>query len=75
MDRYAEGTGTAARFDEVTDVVFLLPTELICTDHNNHCLRLANFTPSTPETSTFAGRCTVVGTDVSVSKSSVHRSE
>ena len=32
---------------------------MISLDRDNHCLRLVNFTKSPPETSTFAGKCTV----------------
>ena len=59
MYRYAEGTGTTALFDGITDIDFLSSTELICTDRYNHCLRLVDLTLSPPETSTFAGNCTV----------------
>ena len=59
--RYAEGRGTAALFAWISDIDFLSSTELICTDKYNHCLRLANFTLSPPETSAFAGSCTVEG--------------
>ena len=59
MYRYAEGTGTAALFDWITDIDFLSSTELICTDYLNHCLRLVDLSLSPPETSTFAGSCTV----------------
>ena len=59
MYRYAEGTGTAARFDGITDIDFLSSTELICTDRYNHCLRLVDLSQPPPETSTFAGSCTV----------------
>ena len=38
---------------------FRSPTELLSADCNNHCLRLVNFAHSPPETSPFAGRCTV----------------
>ena len=61
MFRYSVGNGTAARFNEITDIDFLSTTELICTDRNNHCLRLVDFTPSPPETSMFAGTCTLPG--------------
>ena len=61
MYRYAEGTGNAALFDFITDIDFLSSTELICTDHSNHCLRLVDLSQSPPETSTFAGNCTVSG--------------
>ena len=61
MYRYAEGAGTAALFGDIADVDFLSSTELICTDNNNQCLRLVNFTQSPPETSPFAGNCTVSG--------------
>ena len=36
---------------------------MICTDRANHCLRLVHFTPTLPETSVFAGSCTVSGND------------
>ena len=61
MYRYAEGAGTAARFNSITDIDFLSSTELICTDAGNHCLRLSDFTLSPPETSRFAGNCTMSG--------------
>ena len=61
MYRYAEGAGTAATFAHIRDIDFLSSTELICVDKNNHCLRLVDFTLSPPETSTFAGNCTVEG--------------
>ena len=61
MYRYAEGTGTAALFDWITDIDFLSSTELICTDYLNHCLRLVDLSLSPPETSTLAGNCTVEG--------------
>ena len=61
MYRYAEGNRTAARFEKITDIDFLSSTELICTDRNNHCLRLVDLSLSPPETSTFAGNCTVSG--------------
>ena len=57
MFRYVEGSGTAARFDHIHDLDFLSPTELICTDYRNDCLRLVNFTQTSAVTSTFAGRC------------------
>ena len=60
--RYAEGTGTVALFSAIRDIDFLSSTELICTDYGNHCLRLVDLSPlSLPETSTFAGNCTVEG--------------
>ena len=61
MYRYVEGAGTAARFDVIEDIDFLSSTELICTDYVNHCLRLVDLSLSPPETSTFAGNCTVSG--------------
>ena len=61
MYRYAEGAGTAARFEYLRNIDFLSSTELICTDRGNHCLRLVDFTLSPPTTSTFAGNCTVEG--------------
>ena len=61
MYRYAEGNGTAATFDFITDIDFLSSTELICTDRDNQCLRIVNFVLSTPSTSTFAGACTMSG--------------
>ena len=61
MYRYAEGRGTAARFNFIIDLDFLSPTELICVDKNNHCLRHVDFALSPPETSTFAGSCTTFG--------------
>ena len=62
MYRYAEGAGTAARFAAIKDIDFLSSTELICADQGNHCLRLADLSLSPPETSTFAGSCTTLGT-------------
>ena len=59
--RYAEGRGTAARFNFIIDLDFLSPTELICVDKNNHCLRHVDFALSPSETSTFAGSCTTFG--------------
>ena len=61
MYRYAEGFGTAARFHYITDIDFLSSTELICADKRNHCLRYVGLSLSPPETSTFAGNCTVSG--------------
>ena len=61
MYRYAEGAGTAARFNFIRDLDFLSSTELICTDQHNHCLRLVDFMSSPPETSAFAGNCTARG--------------
>ena len=61
MYRYAEGAGTAARFNKIKDLDFLSSTELICTDRDNHCLRLVDLSLSPPETSAFAGSCTVLG--------------
>ena len=61
MYRYAEGDGTAARFDDIADIDFLSSTELICTDRWNHCLRHVDLSLSPPTTSTFAGSCTVYG--------------
>ena len=61
MYRYAEGAGTAALLNIIIDIDFLSPTKLICADQSNHCLRLADLSLSPPETSTFAGRCTVSG--------------
>ena len=57
MYRYVEGSGTAARFQYITDLDILSPTELICTDPSSSCLRLVNFTQTSAVTSTFAGRC------------------
>ena len=57
--RYVEGAGAAARFHNLRDIKFLSPTELLSLERNNHCLRLVNFAHSPPETSPFAGRCTV----------------
>ena len=61
MYRYAEGAGSAARFNYIWDIDFLSSTELICTDRNNYCLRHVDLSLSPPETSTFAGSCTVSG--------------
>ena len=61
MYRSAEGTGTTARFDNIKDIDFLSSTELICTDYSNHCLRLVDFSRSPPQTSAYAGSCTVSG--------------
>ena len=61
MCRYAEGAGTAALFTAIKDIDFLSSTELICADENNHCLRLVDLSLSPPETSTFAGSCTMSG--------------
>ena len=61
MYRYAEGAGTATRFDVIKDIDFLSSTQLICTDFNNYCLRLVDFTLSPPETSRFAGDCRLSG--------------
>ena len=61
MYRYVEGAGTAALFAYITDIDFLSSTELICTDRNNHCLRHVDLSLSPPQTSTFAGSCTVEG--------------
>ena len=61
MYRYAEGNGTAALFSLITDIDFLSPTELICADPYNHCLRHVDLSLSPPRTSTFAGNCTVSG--------------
>ena len=61
MYRYAEEAGTAALLNIIIDIDFLSPTKLICADQSNHCLRLADLSLSPPETSTFAGRCTVSG--------------
>ena len=61
MYRYAEGAGTAALFEWIWDIDFLSSTELICTDYINHCLRHVDLSLSPPETSTFAGNCTVPG--------------
>ena len=62
MNRYAEGTGTAAKFNDILDIKFLSSTTLICSDLNNHCLRLLNLTGTMAETSTYAGTCTTDGT-------------
>ena len=62
LNRYAEGIGTAAKFNRIPDLEFLTSTDLICSDYLNRCLRLLNFTHSPPVTSTFAGNCTVYGT-------------
>ena len=61
MCRYAEGFGVAARFHYITDIDFFSSTELICAEKKNHCLRHVNLSLSPPETSTFAGNCTVYG--------------
>ena len=55
--RYAEGSGSAALFEYITDLDILSPTELICMDYGNGCLRLVNFTQTSAVTSTFAGKC------------------
>ena len=60
--RYAEGSGTDAKFAKVNDIKFLSATTLICSDSKNHCLRLFNLTESMAETSTYAGTCTTGGT-------------
>ena len=57
MYRYVEGSGTAARFQYITDLDILSPTELICTDPSSSCLRLVTYTQTSAVTSTFAGRC------------------
>ena len=57
MFRYAEGSGSAALFNHILDLDILSPTELICTDYGNHCLRLVSLTQSSAVTSTFAGKC------------------
>ena len=59
--RYAEGTGSAARFKFITDIDFLSSQELVSVDSNNCCLRIVNFAKTQPETSTFAGTCTGYG--------------
>ena len=59
--RYAEGAGNSVRFSGLIDIDFLSPTELICTDSDNHCLRVADFKLSPPQTSTFAGICETAG--------------
>ena len=61
MYRYAEGTGDAARFKKIKDIDFLSSTELICADHDNHCLRHVDLSLSPPTVSTFAGSCAVSG--------------
>ena len=62
LNRYAEGTGTAAKFNDILDIKFLSATTLICSDTDNHCLRLLNLTETMAETSTYAGTCTTAGT-------------
>ena len=57
MFRYAEGSGSTARFDSIYDLDILSATEVICTDYGNHCLRLVGFAQSSAVTSTFAGKC------------------
>ena len=61
LHRYAEGTGSAARFKFISDIDFLSPQELVSLDNNNCCLRIVNFANTPPETSTFAGTCTNSG--------------
>ena len=61
LNRYAEGSGTAAKFAKISDIKFLSATTLICSDTDNHCLRLLNLTGTMAETSTYAGNCTVAG--------------
>ena len=57
MYRYAEGRGSAARFDNILDLDILSSTELVCSDQGNQCLRLVSLTQSSAVTSTFAGKC------------------
>ena len=62
LNSYAEGSGTAAQFAKILDMKFLSATTLICSDTDNHCLRLLNLTGTMAETSTYAGTCTAAGT-------------
>ena len=62
LNSYAEGSGTAAQFAKILDMKFLSATTLICSDTDNHCLRLLNLTGTMAETSTYAGTCTTAGT-------------
>ena len=56
FSRYAEGSGSAAKFNKIRSLAFLSPTKLIIADRNNHCLRLIDFA-----TTRFAGTCETSG--------------
>lgn len=61
FSRYAEGYGTAAKFNKLTGLAFLSPTMLIFADLGNHCLRFVDFTTNPPSTTRFAGKCKTSG--------------
>ena len=55
--RYAEGSGSAALFEDVSSIKFISPTDLICTDTDNSCIRLIDLSQTPAGTATFAGKC------------------
>ena len=61
FSRYAEGSGSAAKFNKIRSSVFLSLTKLIIADKDNHCLRLIDFVTNPPSTTRFAGTCETSG--------------
>ena len=61
FSRYAEGSGSAAKFNKIRSSVFFSPTKLIIADKDNDCLRLIDFATNPPSTTRFAGTCETSG--------------
>ena len=61
--RYAEGTGAAANFKYISDLVFLSSTRLLAADISNNCLRLIDLVNNPPSTTRFAGFCVNGGSE------------
>ena len=61
FSRYAEGSGSAAKFNKIRSSAFLSPTKLIIADRDNHCLRLIEFATNPPSATRFAGTCETSG--------------
>ena len=57
LRRYVEGAGVAARFGIIEDIKFLTPTNLLCADSTNGCIRLIDIASNASETRRFAGEC------------------
>lgn len=56
LDGYAEGVGSAAKFDRLTGFTQTSPTQIVIADQYNHCIRDVN--RLTRQSSTLVGNCT-----------------